>query len=57
MGLSDEGHKLLCRTYVKGSSQYSENIVEIILTTIANFVWSVAVTSTKIFLVFNVILL
>ena len=35
--------------------QYSENIVDTIFTTISNFVWSVAVTSIKTFLVFSVI--
>jgi hypothetical protein len=42
---------------VKGSSQYSENIVAIIVVTILSFVWSVAVRSMKMFRVFIVILL
>lgn len=45
------------RTDVKGSRQYSENIVAIILTTIPSFVSSVAVKSMKIFFVERVILL
>ena len=44
-------------THVNGSSQYSENIIAIMLTTIFNFVLSVAVTSTKTFLVVSLILL
>lgn len=40
---------------MNGSLEYSENIVATMLTTIANFVSSVAVTSMKIFLVFRVI--
>lgn len=44
-------------TYVNGSAQYSENMVEMMLTTIFNFVSSVAVTSMKTFRVFRVILL
>ena len=42
---------------MKGSSQYSENMVTIMLTTIASFVSSNAVTSTNTFRVFSVILL
>lgn len=42
---------------MKGSSQYSENIVAIIVVTILSFVWSVAVRSMKMFRVFIVILL
>lgn len=42
---------------MKGSAQYSENIVDTILTTMSSLVRSVAVTSMKTFRVFNVILL
>lgn len=42
---------------MKGSSQYSENMVAIMLTTIPSLVSSVAVTSMNTFFVFNVILL
>jgi hypothetical protein len=45
------------KTHVYGSAQYSENIVDMMLTTTSSFVWSVAVTSMKIFRVFSVILL
>lgn len=44
-------------SHVKGSAQYSENMVETMLTTTPSFVSSVAVTSMKIFFVSNVILL
>ena len=44
-------------THVRGSSQYSENIVAIIFTTMPSLVSSVAVTSMKTFRVFKVILL
>ena len=44
-------------THVKGSSQYSENIVTTMFVTIFSFVKSVAVRSTKTFRVFRVILL
>ena len=44
-------------THVYGSAQYSENIVDTMLITIASFVGSVAVTSIKTFFVFKVILL
>lgn len=44
-------------THVKGSAQYSENILATILITICNFVSSVAVVSMNTFLVSNVILL
>lgn len=40
---------------VNGSLEYSENMVATMLTTIASFVSSVAVTSMKTFLVFRVI--
>ena len=50
-------HQTRLDTYVYGSAQYSENIVATMLTTIFNFVSSVAVTSMKMFRVFNVILL
>ncbi len=43
--------------HVKGFSQYSENIVAIMFTTMPNLVSSVAVTSIKMLRVFNVILL
>lgn len=42
---------------MKGSAQYSENIVEMIFATIPNFVSSVAVISMKILRVLRVILL
>ena len=42
---------------MKGSSQYSENIVTMMFVTMFNFVKSVAVRSTKTFRVFRVILL
>ena len=45
------------RTHVKGSSQYSENIVTTMFVTIFSFVKSVAVRSIKTFRVFRVILL
>ena len=45
------------KTYVNGSAQYSENMVEMMLITIPSFVSSVAVTSIQIFRVFKVILL
>jgi hypothetical protein len=44
-------------THVNGSAQYSENILATILTTICNFVSSVAVVSMNTFLVSSVILL
>ena len=44
-------------THVKGSSQYSENIVAMMLMTIPSFVSSVAVTSIQTLRVFKVILL
>lgn len=43
--------------YLKGSSQYSENIVEMMFATMSSFVSSVAVISMKMFLVLRVILL
>ena len=46
-----------CKTYAKGSAQYSENIVATMLTTMASLVSSVAVTSMNTFRVFSVILL
>jgi hypothetical protein len=45
------------KTHVKGSAQYSENILATILITICNFVSSVAVVSMNTFLVSSVILL
>lgn len=54
LGAKERMHQ---KPYVNGSEQYSENIVETILTTTPSFVSSVAVTSMKIFFVFNVILL
>lgn len=44
-------------TYVKGSAQYSENMVAMMFVTMCSFVSSVAVTSMKIFRVLSVILL
>lgn len=55
--LASEKDDSVRSSHVKGNAQYSENMVETMLTTIPSFVSSVAVTSMKRFVVSKVILL
>jgi hypothetical protein len=57
MRVEPSGKTILQGSIVKGSAQYSENILATILITICNFVSSVAVVSMNTFLVSSVILL
>ena len=51
------GLRMLMGSMVKGSEQYCENMVTMMLQTISNFVLSVAVISRKTSVVLSVILL